>query len=73
MVMLFWKIIGSRKSRWIKAIILGGLAFFLLFASTYQFFFHNFMVWEIAGIKNIPAKILGVLLAMMAWDVKQTG
>lgn len=72
-MIVFFRLFGMRKSKWIKAIILGALAFFLWFDGTYTFLFGKILAWDMMGLSNILAKILAVILAIMAYDAKQTG
>lgn len=71
--LIYSRIIGPKNTKWIKPILLGALAFFLWFAGTYSWLTDTFLSWSVIGITNIPAKILALLLAMMAWDSRLIG
>ena len=73
MGILTWQMFGSNKVRWIKAMVLGGLAFFLFWEGTYTWLTGTILNFSFIGIVNIPAKILAIILALFAWEAKKTG
>ena len=72
-VMVYMKFFGEKKSKWIKLSILGFIVFCFIFSDAYLWFTGKFLAISWIGINNIPAKLLAIALAGIAWDSYLTG
>ena len=71
--MIYRKFFGEKSAIWIKPFILGFIVFCLIFADAYLWLTDKFLAISWIGINNIPAKLLAIALAGIAWDSYLTG
>jgi len=61
-----YKSIGRTKTRYLLTISWSALAFFMLFAGAYKWFFGKLLTWEYSGLYGVPAKLLAILFVVYA-------
>lgn len=66
------KLIGRRRSQWMKMIIFVVLGFGLFFEPLYNLFFGKILTFSIMGLR-LPAYALAILIWIFAYDAKQIG
>lgn len=70
--MIISRIFGYNKARWIKAIFLGALAFFIIFPELRKTLF-GWMGLGLYGMNHILGFVIAILLAICAWDAHYSG
>lgn len=70
----FYEKFGMKNTKWAILIVLGIVAFTLIFATPYAAFYGDggFLTGSYSGFLNIPAKILGVLIIAIMVSVHNT-
>ena len=66
------KLIGRRKSQWVKMIVFVILGFGFFFSPLYELFFGKIFAFSIMGLR-LPAYIMAILMWIFAYDAKQIG